>query len=235
MAQSTMSIRGNSSAQDLTQLLGDHHGYLLRMRMEGGLEGIELGPLLGKACLHTLPPSLPPFLVHLRSRRTALLVFWWCLQGAQMHRGAERLREIPTRHRVACKDEMAGERRCRGVSWSEVARRGCGSGRRVGARQGSYGRVYKGRWKGALVAIKVVEHNSSGGNADAIEGARESLLAASVSHPNVVACYKICTGSRRLPHTPLPHTPLPHNPLPDARMHARTHAQPAILSSPAVC
>lgn len=50
-----------------------------------------------------------------------------------------------------------------------------------------------GRWKGALVAIKIVEH-SYGGDADVIEGARESLLAASVSHPNVVACYKICTG-----------------------------------------
>lgn len=46
------------------------------------------------------------------------------------------------------------------------------------------------------MAIKVVEHNTGGGNADVIEGARESLLAASVSHPNVVACYKICTGGR---------------------------------------
>ncbi len=25
---------------------GDHHSYLLKMRMEGGLEGIEIGPLL---------------------------------------------------------------------------------------------------------------------------------------------------------------------------------------------
>jgi hypothetical protein len=29
-------------------LLGDHHGYLLRMRLEGGLDGIELGPQLGR-------------------------------------------------------------------------------------------------------------------------------------------------------------------------------------------
>ena len=43
-----------------------------------------------------------------------------------------------------------------------------------------------GRWKGALVAIKVVEHSLEG-NADVIEAARESLLAASVSHPNVVS------------------------------------------------
>lgn len=54
-----------------------------------------------------------------------------------------------------------------------------------------------GRWKGALVAIKIVEH-SAGDDADVIEGARESLLAASVSHPNVVACYKICTGEALL-------------------------------------
>ena len=29
-------------------MLGDHHGYLLRMRLEGGLDGIELGPQLGR-------------------------------------------------------------------------------------------------------------------------------------------------------------------------------------------
>lgn len=55
--QSTMSLRGGSTSQDLTQHLGDHHGYLLRMRMEGGLEGIELGPLLGKARNIPLPLS----------------------------------------------------------------------------------------------------------------------------------------------------------------------------------
>jgi hypothetical protein len=38
--------------------------------------------------------------------------------------------------------------------------------------------------------VKVVEH-TSGGKADVIEGARESLLAASVSHPNVIPCYKV--------------------------------------------
>lgn len=31
--------------------LGDHHGYLLRMRLEGGMEGIELGPQLVRALL----------------------------------------------------------------------------------------------------------------------------------------------------------------------------------------
>lgn len=114
---------GPSEGADTVQPLADHHGYLLRMRMEGGLEGIELGPLLGR---------------------------------------------------------------------------------------GSYGRVYKGRWKGALVAIKIVEH-SGVGNEDMIEGARESLLAASVSHPNIVACYKICTVSitRRRPSCDAEGFPVP--------------------------
>ena len=44
-----------------------------------------------------------------------------------------------------------------------------------------------GRWQGALVAIKIVEHSLKGAAAE-IEGARESLLAASISHPNVVSC-----------------------------------------------
>ena len=48
------------------------------------------------------------------------------------------------------------------------------------------GFLFAGRWKGALVAIKVVEHNMEG-SAIVVEGARESLLAASVSHPNVVS------------------------------------------------
>ena len=48
-----------------------------------------------------------------------------------------------------------------------------------------------------------MEH-TSGGKADVIEGARESLLAASVSHPNVIPCYKVggltildCVGGYR--------------------------------------
>ena len=45
-----------------------------------------------------------------------------------------------------------------------------------------------GRWQGALVAIKIVEHSLKGAAAE-IEGARESLLAASISHPNVVRSY----------------------------------------------
>ncbi len=43
-----------------------------------------------------------------------------------------------------------------------------------------------GRWKGALVAIKVVEHDMTGSSL-VVEGARESLLAASIAHPNIVS------------------------------------------------
>ena len=42
-----------------------------------------------------------------------------------------------------------------------------------------------GRWQGALVAIKIVEYTLKGPTAEA-DAARESLLAASISHPNVV-------------------------------------------------
>ena len=54
-------------------------------------------------------------------------------------------------------------------------------------------RVPAGRWNGVLIAVKVVEHTGEheGGRADIVEGARESLLAASVSHPNVIPCYKV--------------------------------------------
>lgn len=47
------------------------------------------------------------------------------------------------------------------------------------------GPCLQGRWSGALVAIKVIDAVPSP-DASAVENARESLLAASVSHPNVV-------------------------------------------------
>ncbi|KAK9842248.1 hypothetical protein WJX81_002584 [Elliptochloris bilobata] len=64
--------------------------------------------------------------------------------------------------------------------------------------RGGYGRVFKGRWKGAVVAVKVVEHSTFGADADIAAAeerrvARESLLSTSLSHPNVVSTYKICT------------------------------------------
>lgn len=42
-----------------------------------------------------------------------------------------------------------------------------------------------------MVAIKVVEHTASDGNDATAE--REALLATSLSHPNIVSTYKICT------------------------------------------
>ena len=45
-----------------------------------------------------------------------------------------------------------------------------------------------GRWQGALVAIKIVE-SAVGNMAQDDETARESLVAASVSHPNVVCTH----------------------------------------------
>lgn len=63
--------------------------------------------------------------------------------------------------------------------------------------------VYKGKWRGVLVAIKIVEAPLDNYSADA---ARESLLSASISHPNVVvgfdlsrvSCYcGCCTGQHK--------------------------------------
>eukprot|EP00884_Botryococcus_braunii_P009548 jgi/Botrbrau1/18595/Bobra.0367s0037.1 len=60
--------------------------------------------------------------------------------------------------------------------------------------RGGFGRVYKGRWKGAVVAIKVVDHGgTSQGEAAQNRMDRESLLSTSLSHPNVVTTYKIST------------------------------------------
>ena len=55
-----------------------------------------------------------------------------------------------------------------------------------------------GRWKGALVAIKVVEHDMTGSSL-VVEGARESLLAASIAHPNIVS-----PSPSRAPRSALP-------------------------------
>ncbi|KAF6265892.1 hypothetical protein COO60DRAFT_768059 [Scenedesmus sp. NREL 46B-D3] len=64
--------------------------------------------------------------------------------------------------------------------------------------RGSYGRVYKGRWKAVTVAVKIIEHSerspgtaSSGGKR--INIGRESLLATQMSHPNIVQSYHIST------------------------------------------
>ena len=71
-----------------------------------------------------------------------------------------------------------------------------------------YGKVFKARWKSTMVAVKVVQHshipksnsNSQGFGLDRNDPAsaeariaREMLLSTSISHPNVIATYKICT------------------------------------------
>ncbi|CAL8464411.1 g3946 [Coccomyxa elongata] len=57
--------------------------------------------------------------------------------------------------------------------------------------RGSFGRVYKGRWRGALVAVKVVAHDCS--IASLAETLRESALSTSIQHPNVVTTFKVRT------------------------------------------
>ncbi|GAB4819734.1 hypothetical protein N2152v2_006780 [Parachlorella kessleri] len=57
--------------------------------------------------------------------------------------------------------------------------------------RGGFASVFKGRWHGALVAVKVVEHIGSSCIADRVE--REAALAVSVSHPNVVSTYQVST------------------------------------------
>ncbi|KAL3133428.1 hypothetical protein ABBQ38_007295 [Trebouxia sp. C0009 RCD-2024] len=58
--------------------------------------------------------------------------------------------------------------------------------------RGAYGRVFKGRWKGALVAVKVIDHRIKG-NGNSVDIQREAILSTSVVHPNVVSTYKIVT------------------------------------------
>eukprot|EP00884_Botryococcus_braunii_P009547 jgi/Botrbrau1/18594/Bobra.0367s0036.1 len=67
--------------------------------------------------------------------------------------------------------------------------------------KGAFGKVYKGRWQGALVAIKVVEHDthldeSPAAVARRIE--RETLCSTSLAHPNIVSTYKITTVCKGL-------------------------------------
>ena len=48
----------------------------------------------------------------------------------------------------------------------------------------SYGKVYKGRWRGGTVAIKVLAHNGS--VVRQMSALREALLCKNITHPNVV-------------------------------------------------
>ena len=125
--------------------LGDYHQHLLKMRLEGGLEGIEMGPILGRGSFgrgykgtgpvaHRSSTCLVPHAHRQLATPRLYMLSWDCFHGAS------------SQHAVLST---------------------------------------AGRWQGALVAIKIVEHSLKGAAAE-IEGARESLLAASISHPNVV-------------------------------------------------
>ncbi|KAL4418911.1 hypothetical protein ABPG77_003701, partial [Micractinium sp. CCAP 211/92] len=67
--------------------------------------------------------------------------------------------------------------------------------------RGAFGRVYRGRWKGAIVAVKVIDHRVGPGKS--CDLSREPLLSMSVSHPNVVITHKMCVV-RVIPAGPLP-------------------------------
>ena len=59
--------------------------------------------------------------------------------------------------------------------------------------RGAFGRVYRGRWKGAVVAVKVIDHRVQQGKTHDLS--REPLLSMSVSHPNV----RLLRGPRPAP------------------------------------
>ncbi|PNW70925.1 hypothetical protein CHLRE_17g739250v5 [Chlamydomonas reinhardtii] len=76
--------------------------------------------------------------------------------------------------------------------------------------KGSYGRVYRGVWNGAQVAVKVLETiageggdgdggggsglgGGTGGGAGGEEEVLEAVLSHTISHPNIVQTYKHCT------------------------------------------
>ena len=40
--------------------LGDYHQHLLKMRLEGGLEGIEMGPILGRGSFGRVYKGVTP-------------------------------------------------------------------------------------------------------------------------------------------------------------------------------
>ena len=48
-----------------------------------------------------------------------------------------------------------------------------------------------GRWKGAMVAVKIIEHSTDMNSK--IDTFRETLVSANIHHPNVVATYKVIT------------------------------------------
>lgn len=56
--------------------------------------------------------------------------------------------------------------------------------------RGGSASVFRARWKGAIVAVKVVEHQLSDDIMRQLK--REAALCTSVSHPNLITTYKVC-------------------------------------------
>ncbi|KAF5838510.1 kinase-like domain-containing protein [Dunaliella salina] len=62
---------------------------------------------------------------------------------------------------------------------------------------GSYGRVYRGLWNGAVVAVKVLEHLQHDDDPGAPD--KEAILNGQLSHPSIVQMYKSC--AREIGHS----------------------------------
>jgi len=62
---------------------------------------------------------------------------------------------------------------------------------------GSYGRVYRGMWNGAVVAVKVLEHLQRDDDPGAPD--KEAILNGQLSHPSIVQMYKSC--AREIGHS----------------------------------
>ncbi|KAJ9531495.1 hypothetical protein QJQ45_015041 [Haematococcus lacustris] len=60
--------------------------------------------------------------------------------------------------------------------------------------RGSYGRVYRGLWDGALVAVKVLEYSAD----EQKKLGMEAQLSSQLHHPNMVQTYKHCSRSAGL-------------------------------------
>lgn len=60
---------------------------------------------------------------------------------------------------------------------------------------GSFGRVYKGRWRGLEVAVKVLQHS----RAAAASVANEVDLMMSFQHPNIVSALHFVSWRKRKP------------------------------------
>ncbi|GMH32644.1 hypothetical protein BSKO_00478 [Bryopsis sp. KO-2023] len=61
---------------------------------------------------------------------------------------------------------------------------------------GSFGRVYKGLWGGAQVAVKVILHQAGGPDVEDVE--QEANFSLKLRHPNVVQTYQYATRSIRV-------------------------------------